>query len=934
MPASAARHPLSLGPLVRVPDVEGASGRPWGLVMGVPVVNSGTTTLRDVRCAVTFGGAAQPEYSSPPPTAPPLAGGAATTLVCRLPGGSHAPHGACERKAVGVTVTVSAKRCSESACTAVSVPTVQHELRCRHLNESFVFSFLDHDGSPQAAAAVAPLSSAATHREQSVPVLLSLHGTGVAATAQADAYKRKPSGAPDSVPYTFGVVGYWVVAPSRHGAHNHAGVGQLHAFAAMEALASLVESLRRSDAAETCKEWRAGVSCLPTLDIERVLFSGHSMGGYGAWLAAVSAPNRAIAAAPLAGWLAKEHYADANTFLAFDAAEAAVAPALGAVLLASVRDQRSDVHAVNLVGIPIMTRVGARDSTTPPYISRRMVRLLAESHAGSPPEEADGPLSEASRRPIYPILEEVPNQSHWWWDTVDANDGGVVNDETMRRFYEAHRLRLSTSRALALIAAPTRPGAIDSNGAALLSTLASSFRILYTSGASVASGRAGITVLQLHSPHVPGTVDVDILMLPSDVVSAVPTSPSTWTLRTSNVRRLRWQHPQAMVPGNAVPIETRVAVLAAAACDAVRAGSGTLPRRGGLVTRAWLPLAFCVDGQPFAADQLHQQDLCSSTLESHRWVLCSRDGTGGNSASNVTTVAMPVGGGAEMENAVDNFQREFGFEQTQRGPHNSGPMRSVAASPFIIVVGTGGDDVTTAAYTKVARFLSSLHAVAWDAIVPIVNDTELSLEDARKETGHFVLPPGSNVVVIGTPAHNEWTAALYCAGHRGLRSGDDVIGARDRFTAGSCTRSPTFPLAFTAPTTVTDNSDDIIRVWGNWSIPTMMPSDTRPHEFSAPALSVVSTVGWWDGRAESAGSARARIALVIAATDEDGLDGVLRMSEPTIPPMVRAPFANLFPDIVVAHTPSLWTSGYAGFRVAGFWNAEWQWAPAASYYAV
>ena len=114
----------------------------------------------------------------------------------------------------------------------------------------------------------------------------------------------------------------------------------------------------------------------------------------------------------------------------------------------------------------------------------------------------------------------------------------------------------------------------------------------------------------------------------------------------------------------------------------------------------------------------------------------------------------------------------------------------------------------------------------------------------------------------------------------------------------------------------------------------MMPSDTRPHEFSAPALSVVSTVGWWDGRAESAGSARARIALVIAATDEDGLDGVLRMSEPTIPPMVRAPFANLFPDIVVAHTPSLWTSGYAGFRVAGFWNAEWQWAPAASYYAV
>ena len=47
-------------------------------------------------------------------------------------------------------------------------------LRCRKLKESFLFTFLDHDGSVQHAAAISPLRSAvASH----CPVLLTLHGT-------------------------------------------------------------------------------------------------------------------------------------------------------------------------------------------------------------------------------------------------------------------------------------------------------------------------------------------------------------------------------------------------------------------------------------------------------------------------------------------------------------------------------------------------------------------------------------------------------------------------------------------------------------------------------------------------------------------------------------------------------------------------------------
>ncbi len=55
-------------------------------------------------------------------------------------------------------------------------------------------------------------------------VLLTLYGSRTSAASHADAYKMMPRGAKD---YVFVVSGYWVVAPSRFGAHNWEGVGEL-----------------------------------------------------------------------------------------------------------------------------------------------------------------------------------------------------------------------------------------------------------------------------------------------------------------------------------------------------------------------------------------------------------------------------------------------------------------------------------------------------------------------------------------------------------------------------------------------------------------------------------------------------------------------------------------------------------------------------------
>lgn len=81
-------------------------------------------------------------------------------------------------------------------------------LRCRKKRESFLFTFMDHDGSVQHAAAIEPIG---TCSGKTCPTLLTLHGTTVPPQNQADSYKRMVGGE-----FQFGVQGMWLVAPTRY----------------------------------------------------------------------------------------------------------------------------------------------------------------------------------------------------------------------------------------------------------------------------------------------------------------------------------------------------------------------------------------------------------------------------------------------------------------------------------------------------------------------------------------------------------------------------------------------------------------------------------------------------------------------------------------------------------------------------------------------
>ncbi|XP_030854704.1 uncharacterized secreted protein ARB_06907 [Strongylocentrotus purpuratus] len=294
-------------------------------------------------------------------------------------------------KDISLKVKVSAASVKEAQILPVKI-------RCRKRHESFLFSFLDHDGSVQQAAAIEPLINCPLGQ---CPVLLTLHGTGVEAQNQADGYKRM-----EGESWLFGLEKAWVLAPTRHGAHNWEGPGTLTSITALESLHQLMSEVT----------WMPNK---PMTDL--VIFAGHSMGGHGAWHLATHYPDRALAVVSLAGWIKKEEYGDSNVFFRHDISTSHTDPATKQVLEACIAENDADRHVSNLQGLPVLTRIGANDRTVHPFFVRRMNRLLKE-------------------RGINVTYSELAGKEHWWWDTWKTNDGGAVNDPKLRDFTNAHAI--------------------------------------------------------------------------------------------------------------------------------------------------------------------------------------------------------------------------------------------------------------------------------------------------------------------------------------------------------------------------------------------------------------------------------------------------------------------------------------------------------------
>ena len=101
--------------------------------------------------------------------------------------------------------------------------------------------------------------------------------------------------------------------------------------------------------------------------------------------------------------------------------------------------------------------------------------------------------------------------------------------------------------------------------------------------------------------------------------------------------------------------------------------------------------------------------------------------------------------------------------------------------------------------------------------------------------------------------------------------------------------------------------------------------------FSGPGIGLVTTFPMQRGLNLNVSAGQGgQLGLLVAGSDAQGLRDALTMGQPTIPPMVRAPYTNMQPDFVVTGPDFAW-KGVGGILAAGYWGNTWKFEPSSSY---
>lgn len=254
-------------------------------------------------------------------------------------------------------------------------------LRHRSIEETHLFAYL-HPSGIVSRAGIRPPGQSAQNFTGSLPVLVNLHGAGVAVdTPQLMQSLDEVSHLPTWFIFPSGVTTWcgddW----------HHWGWGDSQA-----AIAAVPEWLKHN-------HWQG-----PGVDTSRLFVIGHSNGGQGVLHATTHWPDLIIAAAPASGYLSIQSYVPFQLWHEADPLRLAVAQA-------ATNDFRHELLVSNAKDIPIFLQHGTEDDNVPPYHSRRLGQLFQENA-------------------ITANYSEQKGKGHWW-------EGAQVTQE-LRDFYSAH----------------------------------------------------------------------------------------------------------------------------------------------------------------------------------------------------------------------------------------------------------------------------------------------------------------------------------------------------------------------------------------------------------------------------------------------------------------------------------------------------------------
>ena len=529
--------------------------------------------------------------------------------------------------------------------------------------------------------------------------------------------------------------------------------------------------------------------------------------------------------------------------------------------------------------------MGGSDQTTHPWLSRRMHRML---------------LSEG----ISSKLEEISGQQHWWWDTVTENDGGVLNDYNMRKFYSQCYQKSLFRRYYDILRLKeiqqTQSGVTDNNNIATGNSTSENntddagkrniIDNIKDSRFERCKDEFTLTVLvpPLHKKLCGFQIQQQFLSMSRSSVhvscsSSILVNPDKsetvqkkCSISTGNVRRLRISLGSGFFARNSAIVVDGLSI--SDLWETTALFSNTHSDRSASTSRAQTHKASKLIN---AADEMYV-DIC--------WYSGCESSTSSSSAYD-EYVKKPSSPSVCCKLANPLYEKTLSVY---------GPVQQVYSRPLLVVYGTPQDQYYRKILKDTAVHIANSLFAAHSSHVEVVTDMQYKsivtssedmyetsyVNDGDENEGIFM-----NSIFIGGPMHNKAIRSMIQHKIQPIQANVQNVVYKSVSNGSSAYREEN-PIFCIGERYCFSNSDNAVI----YTFPMISGSSASP---SGSALGVC-----------------------IHANSVEGYLHFSRISWPTVPPMVRAPFANYIPDYMVIDS-MVWSQGLGGVLMAGFWAPNW-----------